>query len=112
MPSQVLLEGSAQEYMHASAGHEESEVDEDPESPLPLPKKIRMRKSRRNNSRRSGSRLRVVQYQGGGSIIGTPIDLPFAPPGLMWRGEPAITTSQLFSLSRKKAPDRRGRGRE
>ena len=54
---------------------------------------------------------RVVQYQGDGSAVGTPTDLPFAPPGLMWRGQPAITFSQLTSQLDAIIASTIGRGR-
>ena len=90
----MLREGSGQAYMHANAVHEEMNVEVAPETRFPIPNETRMRTSK-NTSRQH--KTRVVQYQGDGSAVGTPTDLPFAPPGLMWRGHPAITSSQLTS---------------
>lgn len=114
----MLYEGSGQAYMHANAAQdEESEVDETQETRFPVPNETAMRTTKSKSSRQR--KTQVVQYQGNGSTVGTPTDLPFSPPGLMWRGRPAITTSQLLSQrdeliasrSNNKAPVRRGRGK-
>lgn len=38
---------------------------------------------------------KTIQFHGDGSEVRIPIDLPFQPPGLQWKGDSAITTRQL-----------------
>ena len=44
----------------------------------------------------SGSRgTRKIQFKGADPSVGK---LPVSPPGLMWRGQPAISTTELLRM--------------
>ena len=69
---------------------------EDPVIRFPIPNETQMR-MKKATSTTSSSVPRKVEYRGAGSEVATPTDLPFSPPGPRWKGEAAITTSQLIA---------------
>lgn len=100
MSSEFLIrEGTAEEYVEEYG---------DVETRFPIPNHTELRKDSIHTPSNEAA-LRKIQFKGDGSTSTTPSDLPFSPPGLMWNGQPAITTSSLIASSRKKQKARRGR---
>ena len=85
-----VVEGTGEHYM---AQHH----DPDPQIKFPIPNEKQQRRTMGAGS--SGSHgTRKIQFKGADPSVGK---LPVSPPGLMWRGQPAISTTELLRMGEK-----------
>ena len=93
--------GSAQVVINEGVHEEDDYFDEDVETRMAIPNEMEIRMTTRSTSNTGIRKVKVLKDP---SHPPTPT-LPFKPPGLRWKGQPAITTRQLVAQleARKRA---------
>ena len=98
--------GTAEEYLS-----QHGDPDVETRFPVPNERRIRTRNMSDGGSSTNNVATRDIQYRGTGHEVSQPTNLPFSPPGLTWRGHPAVTLSQLQRMASRGRGAGRGRGR-
>lgn len=87
---------------------EDDYFDEDQETRMVIPNEMEIQMSTKSTSNTGIQKVKVLKDPSHPPIP----TLPFKPPGLQWRGQPAITTRQLLAqLEAKKKAQCSGLGK-
>ena len=86
----------------------------DPERRFPIPSENELRQKRRQSqsSINISQPTRTIKFTGDGREVTYATNLPFQPPGLNWRGNFAVTSSQLNQQREHRIGQHKNKGKQ